>query len=600
MKPIESGLAGGLCGELLRDLPVAAYVSDADGRLTFINDAAVKLLGQRPKLGENALTAPWRPRAPGGAAFDDDALPLAIALRERRPARNVPAAVVHPNGARLPVSVHSTPLFDAAGAVIGATDMLIETTDLALAAARRLMALKRVARSQLKELALTPVAQEAIDSAVELASAAFGVFFMAEPEQTVDRMRLLAVAGAAPKDLAAPGAAYDPARLAQMRGDAPGAAHLLHAPIISRDDEPLGLLVLGRDRHGPFSAEEESVVADIAAQAAIAVENARLFREARRLSAIVENSEDAIVSKSLDGVIASWNKGAEKLFGYTAEEAIGQSIEMLIPEDRLDEEPRIIERIRSGAKVDHFETVRLRKDGGAIDISLAISPIRDADGRVVGASKIARDITERKQAEARQQLLAREIQHRTKNLFSVVQVVVARSFTGKKDLDEARAAVIERLQSLAQAHDMLVGADWRGAALSDLVEAELKPFADRLSMSGPALTLAPKAAQSFALALHELATNAAKYGALSTPNGRVSVAWSVADDAGEPMFSFEWKETGGPPVAAPRGRGFGSTVLVQVMTVFFDDPPTLAFEPDGARYSVRGPLEAVTTGRRVA
>ena len=114
------------------------------------------------------------------------------------------------------------------------------------------------------------------------------------------------------------------------------------------------------------------------------------------LSAIVDSSVDAIVSKSLEGIITSWNKSAERLFGYTAEEAIGQSITMLIPPDRLHEEPEILFRLRCGERVDHFETIRRRKDGSLLDISLTISPIRDAGGKIVGASKVARDITESK------------------------------------------------------------------------------------------------------------------------------------------------------------------------------------------------------------
>jgi PAS domain S-box-containing protein len=118
------------------------------------------------------------------------------------------------------------------------------------------------------------------------------------------------------------------------------------------------------------------------------------------LSAIVDSSDDAIISKTLDGIITSWNKSAERLFGYTAEAAIGQPITILIPPERLQEEPEIIARLRQGERVDHFETVRRRKDGTLINISLTISPVRDADGTIIGASKIARDITESKKITA--------------------------------------------------------------------------------------------------------------------------------------------------------------------------------------------------------
>jgi PAS domain S-box-containing protein len=116
-------------------------------------------------------------------------------------------------------------------------------------------------------------------------------------------------------------------------------------------------------------------------------------------AAIVESSDDAIISKNLDGTITSWNRGAELVFGYSAEEAIGQNIRLIIPHDRQDEETTIIERLKRGERVDHFETVRIRKDGTVLDVSLTISPVKDASGRVVGASKVARNITERKQTE---------------------------------------------------------------------------------------------------------------------------------------------------------------------------------------------------------
>jgi PAS domain S-box-containing protein len=141
-------------------------------------------------------------------------------------------------------------------------------------------------------------------------------------------------------------------------------------------------------------------------------------RNARLLASIVESSDDAIISKDLDGVITSWNKSAERLFGYTAQEAVGQSIMMLIPSDRVEEEPRILASLRRGERVDHFETVRVRKDGTRLNISLTISPVKDAEGRVVGASKVARDITEwirqeaaLKQANADLQLFAHSAAH---------------------------------------------------------------------------------------------------------------------------------------------------------------------------------------------
>src|SRR6266849_2358789 len=128
-------------------------------------------------------------------------------------------------------------------------------------------------------------------------------------------------------------------------------------------------------------------------------ERKRAEHDGQLLASIVESSDDAIVSKDLDGIIVSWNKGAERLFGYSADEVLGKPITILIPPDRLDEEPGILARIRGGERVEHYETVRRRKDGSLIEISLTVSPVKTAEGRIVGASKIARDITDRRRAQ---------------------------------------------------------------------------------------------------------------------------------------------------------------------------------------------------------
>jgi PAS domain S-box-containing protein len=315
----------------------------------------------------------------------------------------------------------------------------------------------------------------------------------------------------------------------------------------------------------------------------------------RLLASIVETSNDAIVGKDLNGIVTSWNRGAERLFGYTAEEMIGKSITILFPADRQNEEAEILDRVRRGERIDHYETVRQRKDGSFVDISLSVSPIMDAAGGVIGASKIARDITERKEARAREQLLAQEIQHRTKNLFAVVQAVVARSFAGKQSVEEAEAAVLDRLRSLAQTHVMLIDKEWQGADLCEVVRLEMSPYADRVQIDGPSLMLNAKAAQTFALAVHELATNAAKYGALSNANGRVNISWSVQRSNGSGLFTFGWRERDGPPVSPSGQKGFGAVVLEQVVADYFEVTPLIVFDRSGLRYELRGPLDALAT-----
>jgi two-component sensor histidine kinase len=254
----------------------------------------------------------------------------------------------------------------------------------------------------------------------------------------------------------------------------------------------------------------------------------------------------------------------------------------------------ILGRVRRGEPVDHYETVRQRKDGSPVDISLTVSPVKDARGKIVGASKIARDISEKKRAQAQQELLSREIEHRTRNLFSVVLSVVSGSFAGKHSVKDAEAAVVNRLSSLGETHFMLIDKEWQGADLAEIVRSEMGPYGDRVQVEGPSLMLGASAAQSLALALHELATNAAKYGALSNATGLVHIRWSTLASNGSGRFTFHWQERGGPPVSPPTRKGFGSVVLEEAMTEHYDVPPRIDFSIAGVTYELSGALTALT------
>jgi two-component sensor histidine kinase len=181
-----------------------------------------------------------------------------------------------------------------------------------------------------------------------------------------------------------------------------------------------------------------------------------------------------------------------------------------------------------------------------------------------------------------------------------VQAVVARSFAGKHTVKDAEVAVMDRLRSLAQTHVMLIDKEWRGADLAEVVRSELSPHADRVRAEGPKLVLSAKAAQNFALAVHELATNAAKYGSLSNATGHVDISWSVVRTNGSGSFTFRWREQGGPPVSAPKLKGFGSVVLEQVMAEYFEAPPQVDFAAGGVTYEINGSLDAIAADERPA
>lgn len=293
----------------------------------------------------------------------------------------------------------------------------------------------------------------------------------------------------------------------------------------------------------------------------------RTRHASRRLAAIIETSDDAILAKNLDGIITDWNEGAWRLFGYTAEEAIGRSVTMLIPEDRHDEEPGILARIRRGERIDHYETIRQHKDGSRIDISLTVSPILNSKGEVIGASKIARDISDKRRAEQQKDLLLREMNHRIKNLFAISSSLVSLSAKHAKSTEDLIADLQGRFSALASAHSLTMAADAsqrQDISLHSLIEKVMTPYLDkdrpvpRITISGPDWIITGSEITNFALLFYEFATNAAKHGALSTPDG-----WIVIEclEDGDKM-TLIWREYGvNQPTIDALESGFGSVLI---------------------------------------
>jgi PAS domain S-box-containing protein len=411
---------------------------------------------------------------------------------------------------------------------------------------------------------------------------------------------------------------------------------------------------------------------------------------AARLAAIVESSEEAIIAKSLRGVITSWNKGAERLFGYTAEEMIGEAIWKLIPEDGEHQEINILNTIRTGQPISSTESVRLHKSGRRIHVAVSVSPILNPQGMVVGASTIARDVTERKRQtellrenearlrfalrsaragawdfdlrrrelhwspemfalygldpskgqpsreslaqrispahrkrarrefaramlqggsftlefpiarpdgteiwtalagdvikdargrpisargidqditerknwEKRQAMLLRELSHRVKNTLAVVQSVARQTLRSSPNPKSFVEAFEGRIRSLAASHSLLTEADWGGARLDTIIRhqvaAMVHDYEERFRLRGPEVVLPAEVATQLGLVLHELATNAAKYGSLSVPDGLVDIVWTATKS----KLRLMWREHGGPKVKAPAGRsGFGTLLI---------------------------------------
>ena len=318
----------------------------------------------------------------------------------------------------------------------------------------------------------------------------------------------------------------------------------------------------------------------------------RAERGAAMLAAIVASTSDGVISKTLDGIITSWNNSAERILGYSEAEMLNQSIRRIIPLERQSEEDRILATVGRGEMIDNFETVRLRKDGSLIDVSVTVSPVRDSKGDVIGASKILRDIRDKRQTQQQLQDLLAEVNHRSKNLLSLVQAIARQMTRHGRELDLDR--FLERLQAIASNQDLLIQNDWRFILLDELVRSQLRTFGDaignRITIAGPYVELTPEAAQSIGMAVHELATNAAKYGALSNNEGRIDINWS----RGGNRFGMHWIETGGPKVSPPERTGFGSRVISDMVKLSLDGTVAVLFQPSGLSWQLSCPLERIT------
>lgn len=206
---------------------------------------------------------------------------------------------------------------------------------------------------------------------------------------------------------------------------------------------------------------------------------------------------------------------------------------------------------------------------------------------------VAQRQMQREEAALRNDMIAREMSHRVKNLLAVIQSIASRTLSGGRTLQEARTVFADRMSALARAHTALIDGHWTGASLRSLLEGELAPFGARVSMSGPFVRLNSQMAQNMTMAVHELATNAVKYGALSENAGVVRIVWSVRHAPGGSMFSFSWEEAGGPPVSEPDREGFGQTLLRRLIGASIGSEPVIEYAATGFRYRFECALDRI-------
>jgi PAS domain S-box-containing protein len=302
-----------------------------------------------------------------------------------------------------------------------------------------------------------------------------------------------------------------------------------------------------------------------------------------RMAAVAVASHDALFGVTLDGIVETWNLAAERLFQYRASEIIGQHIRILAEPSQHEEQLELMRRVQSMEAVGPYDARRLRKDGSGVDVSIALAPVKAPDGKVVSVSAAIHDISDRKEWETRQRLMTRELAHRIKNSFAVLQGILRSTLRTSRNPEEFADAFSGRLHSLAAAQDVLIENSWKGAELGTLARRQLAAYVleddNRIDITGPAVNLPAEYAAPLGLIFNELATNALKYGALSVPTGNIQLFWRTEHRAPSKLTIFlTWRERGGPAIAASGPRGFGSSLIERSLA---DAKVETVFEAEG-------------------
>ncbi|MEZ5931687.1 MAG: chemotaxis protein CheB [Alphaproteobacteria bacterium] len=323
------------------------------------------------------------------------------------------------------------------------------------------------------------------------------------------------------------------------------------------------------------------------ANAKLASLNAERTTALLRLRAIRDNAVDGLITIDDSGKVEDYNPACERIFGYSADEVVGRNISLLMHPADAERHDTYLQRYMATGEAQIIgkgrEVEGRRKDGSSVPLDLSVSEIRMGDRRLF--SGILRDISERRQTEHRQHLLMAELDHRVKNVLANIGAMAHQTKASAASIDDYIDGLEGRIHALATAQTLLSRTRWRGARLCQLVDEVVQAFADagsdRFQVSGDDVVLRPTAAQSLILALHELAINAVKYGALSTPGGKVALRWALAPANGARCLRLEWRESGGPVVTPPTRSGFGMTVIREFLTSDLKAKVSLTFPAKG-------------------
>jgi PAS domain S-box-containing protein len=587
-RPNTSGDVSGLSREAIEALPAAVYMTDAEGRLTFYNEAAAALWGCQPELGDTKFCGSWKLYWPDGTRLPHDQCPMAMALRQRRPIRGMEAVAERPDGTRIPFVPYPTPLFDETGRLTGAINMLVDISD------------RKRAEAVLEER----------NAQVDLASRVGQIGTYSYNYRT--RMLHLSPGVAAiyglPRDLCE--ITQEEWRAHVHPDDLPRIDTISRQALAQRQPEfVLEFRIIRRDRKDRWVEARLLITYDDAGRA-VQMIGATIDVTSRNQAEQVlaeRNIQLALAGKV--GLVGSYaydpdteimqiSDGYAVIHGFpegTTEIARYECVAGAHPDDIGRVEQARSEAFRERWREYNVEYRIIRPSGELRWVETRCFISYSGEGhphRVVGVSI---DITERKRVEEQQRTLLAELDHRVKNALATVSAVISHTRQGSISVADFAEVLDGRIRSMATTHELLSSCGWHGVSLTELVQRELAPYAMRnnTEIVGPELTLSAQASQVVSTVLHELATNAAKHGALSVNDGRVSVRWhSALNGSAGGRIDIEWQETGGPAVQAPDTCGFGLEVIRDLIPYELKGRVDLTFSADGLCCRLEIPAES--------
>ena len=563
--------------------PIGVYSCDASGIIQDFNRRAAEMWGRQPTLGDPSrrYCGSFKMFRPDGSFMPHVQCPMAEVLTGKIPeVRDTEVVLERPDGSRLTVVVNIRPLKNQHAEITGAVNCFYDITD-------RIRSEAAISASEAQYRTLFNSIDEGFCIIEKIETG---------PREPID-FRYLEANPAFERQTGVSDVVGKSIREA-FPGEPQEWINTYDA--ILRDGEAIrferGLVTKGRVLEVYAFRLEDAGQRRLAIISQDITGRKNAENIAQRLAAIVKSSDDAIISTDIDGIITSWNRGAEQLFGYTAEEATGKHVTILILPDQQIKEPGVLGRIRDGQHIDHFETVWMRKDGSEVWVSLSVSPLKDAEGDVIGASKIIRNMTERRLADEHRSILVSELNHRAKNSLAMVRAIASQTLGNASSLADAQLAFESRLGALARGHDLLTFGNWAGTDLASVVKATVEPHGggeNRFHIDGPFVPLTPATALTFTMALHELCTNAAKYGALLKSEGTVSIVWQVTGNGAETRLQLLWTEKGGPTVTPPMRKGFGSRLIEKALAMELNGEVHINYEPSGVVCIIDAPLPKI-------